>query len=89
VTTPPAAPMTPERWRRVDAVLQAALDRPAAERAAFVERECGDDVALRQEVESLLASSTADEFLERPAVARGATAPVDTRVVLAAALAGR
>src|SRR5262245_28243700 len=32
----------------------AALDRPLAERARFIEESCGNDTALRAEVESLL-----------------------------------
>ncbi len=42
---------------------------PAAERAAFLERECPDDPSLRAEIESLLAaSSDAGSFLEEPAL---------------------
>src|SRR5688572_22263245 len=52
--------MTPERWDRITEILGEALDRPAGERPAFVARMCGEDVALRQEVESLLAASGED-----------------------------
>ena len=45
----------PERQRRVEDLCDAALDRDARERVAFVAAACGDDDALRQEVESLLA----------------------------------
>ena len=56
--------MTPERWRRVERVLQAALERGPAERAALLDRECAGDPDLREEVESLLESSQpADSFL--------------------------
>ena len=63
-------PMTPDRWRAVDAILQAALDREPVQRDAFVADACGGDEALRREVESLLAAHDgADaDFLERPAV---------------------
>src|SRR4051812_38413008 len=65
------APMTPERWRVVKAVVQAALARAGAARAAFVGEACGDDVALRVEVESLLAGpdtgEDSDGFLASPA----------------------
>src|SRR5688500_10400683 len=87
-----APPMTPERWRAVDAVLQAALacDDPAR-RDAFVAEACGEDAALRREVESLLAAQDGsdDDFLERrPAEALGPPrAPLAER--LATALAGR
>jgi len=48
--------MTPERWDRVKAVLDEALDRPAGEeREAFLDEACAGDDDLRSEVESLLA----------------------------------
>ena len=46
--------MTPERWAQVKALFSATLDLPAVERAAFLERESGADLVLRQEVQSLL-----------------------------------
>jgi len=56
--------MTPERWRQIERVLHAALECEPAGRAAFLDRECADDASLREEVESLLASSQqADSFL--------------------------
>jgi hypothetical protein len=39
---------------RAKDVFLAALDRPAADRGAFVADTCGEDAALRHEVESLL-----------------------------------
>ena len=60
--------MTPERWRDIQRVLERALERPAAERAAVVSRECGADAALRDEVLSLLAfDGGEDDLLSRPA----------------------
>ncbi len=44
-----------ERRRRIEDLCDAALDRGAAERAAFVAAECGQDEALRRDVEALLA----------------------------------
>ena len=56
------------RWPRVKHVFQSALDRPAAERAAFLAAECGDDGDLRREVASLLAAEReAGDFLSLPA----------------------
>jgi hypothetical protein len=52
--------VTDERWRRVKAVFQAALDRPAEARASFLAAETGSDIALRREVESLLESDAVD-----------------------------
>ncbi|HET9360428.1 MAG TPA: serine/threonine-protein kinase, partial [Vicinamibacterales bacterium] len=62
--------MSDERWRRVKALFQAAVERPAEERAAFLAAATGDDAALRREVESLLRSDTSDTgFLDRLPVA--------------------
>jgi hypothetical protein len=44
--------MTPERWRRITEIFHAARQQP--ERAAFLEKACGEDAALLQEVEVLL-----------------------------------
>lgn len=51
-------PMTPARWARVQALFDEALARPATARAAFLREACGADVALRAEVESLVAADT-------------------------------
>jgi serine/threonine protein kinase len=72
--------MTDERWRRVKALFQAAVERPAGERVAFLAAATGDDEALRREVESLLASDTSGVgFLDQ--------FPVASELVLAGALA--
>lgn len=47
--------MTPERWKQIGELYQATLELQPDERAAFLGRACGDDEALRREVESLLA----------------------------------
>ncbi len=65
--------MNPERWRKVDAIFQAALDRAPEERAAFLVEVCGKDDALRREVEALLvADQKADSLIEIPAYAMAA-----------------
>ncbi len=68
-TGSPPPPMTPERWRLVDAILQAALACEPEQRDAVVAAACAGNEALRIEVSSLLAVhvSSADDFLERPA----------------------
>jgi serine/threonine protein kinase len=48
--------MEPERWRRIEEVFLEAAELPAAEAFAFLDRACGDDVELRQEVQALLRS---------------------------------
>ena len=58
--------MDPERWKRIDSLLHAVLDRPPAERAAFLRQECAGDQALENEVRSLMAADEhADSFLDR------------------------
>jgi Tol biopolymer transport system component/predicted Ser/Thr protein kinase len=61
--------MTPERYKQVGDIYRAALDLDPGERAAFVERECAGDDALRSEVESLLEyQDQAERFIETPAI---------------------
>ncbi len=61
--------MTSERWERVKTLFQSALEREAASRDVFLGEACGEDVELRREVESLLAShEQAGSFIESPAV---------------------
>jgi eukaryotic-like serine/threonine-protein kinase len=62
--------MEAERWRQVEALCQATLERQASERAAFLAEACGGDEALKREVEALLAHATeAEKFMEAPALA--------------------
>src|SRR5262249_61615117 len=53
--------MTPDRWKRVEALYHGALALPAGARAAFLAEACPDDEALRREVESLLNETGFDE----------------------------
>jgi eukaryotic-like serine/threonine-protein kinase len=46
--------MAADHWERIFEVFDAALARPAADRAALLSDRCGEDAQLRQEVESLL-----------------------------------
>jgi non-specific serine/threonine protein kinase/serine/threonine-protein kinase len=62
--------VTPERFRQIRDLADAALDRPQVERAAFLAESCSGDDALRAEVDSLLAAYEdvrSDGFLETPA----------------------
>ncbi len=62
--------MKPERWRQVDQLFQAALERAPEERAAFISEACHGDDSLRREVEALLAADgEAESFIEAPAYA--------------------
>ena len=49
--------MTPERWQQVREVLEIALELAPSERSAFLNSACSSDQPLRQDVETLLASS--------------------------------
>jgi serine/threonine protein kinase/tetratricopeptide (TPR) repeat protein len=72
MTDPPAhrrpeAP-SPERWRRIEELLDAALELPPDERAALLDRACADDLALREALERLLrAHARTGDFLETAA----------------------
>ena len=45
--------MDQERWRQVDRVFAAALERPPEERAAFVRDACEGDTDLEREVQAM------------------------------------
>jgi serine/threonine protein kinase len=61
--------MDPERWKRVDNLLQQVLERPPEERDAFLRLASAGDEALEREVRSLLTSQRqAGSFLESPAL---------------------
>jgi len=63
----------PTSWQRVKEIFEGALSRNGVERKEFLDRECGDQTGLRQEVESLLRSyEVAGSFMEAPAVAHAA-----------------
>ncbi len=71
--------MTAERWARITSVFQAALEKPAGERSAFLDEACGSDAPLRRSVEQLLAGeaeptlvSPAPDYLKTGALDLGA-----------------
>ena len=65
--------MTPERWRQITDLFEAALTREAAARPAFLAEACAGDDELRREVEAMLRShEQAPDFIEEPAVAAAA-----------------
>jgi serine/threonine protein kinase len=66
--------MKPERWRQVDQLFHAALERAPGERAAFLREACIDDDSLLREVESLLAQDAEiGSFIADPAYAVAAS----------------
>src|SRR5262245_41404937 len=73
--------MRPERFRRLDEIYQAAMQRSPYERSMFLREWCGEDEELRLEVESLLAyESKALEFMETAPVALAS--PPDTSPIV-------
>src|SRR5918994_1697454 len=59
--------MTPERWRQVEEIFQAALDLGPQERALYVSEVCAEDASLKRDVETLLSQhESAGELLEDP-----------------------
>ncbi len=62
-------PISAERWKQVDNLLQATLQCPPEQRARFLDKECGGDATLFGEVQSLLSShDRLQDFLETPAI---------------------
>jgi len=61
--------MDRKRWEQIDKVLDEALEREPAQRAALVAQACGGDEELRRAIEDLIAAhEQAGSFGERPAV---------------------
>ena len=61
--------MEPERWQEIERLCYSALNEEKSARAAFLERACNGDEALRRAVELLLAQNEKeDNFLDTPAM---------------------
>ena len=57
--------MKPDRWRKVDEIFAAVLEREPKDRSAFLDDVCGSDEALRREVEKMLQfDQQAQEFIK-------------------------
>jgi eukaryotic-like serine/threonine-protein kinase len=48
--------MKDDRWQQIEVIFQSAVGLEVGARAAYLERACGDDRSLQEEVESLLAA---------------------------------
>ena len=62
------------QWRRLEELLPAALELPSNERAAYLDRACEGDAALRAELGALLAAHDATGILDRPITRRSGEA---------------
>jgi eukaryotic-like serine/threonine-protein kinase len=70
--------MTPERWKKVEEIFNAAVEKSAQERPLFLDETCGEDSQLRGEVERLLAlDQEAGDFIEAPIAVSQITHLVD------------
>ncbi|HZR57474.1 MAG TPA: serine/threonine-protein kinase [Terriglobales bacterium] len=55
------------RWQRIEELFYGALEHAPANRAVFLNQACGNDLPLRNEIQSLLdASDKTSSFLQRP-----------------------
>ena len=62
--------MEPDRWSLIEQLYHSAMEREESQRAAFLERACGGDRDLQQEVQSLLAYvKQTGKFIDRGALA--------------------
>ena len=68
-----------QQWQKVKEIVGSALERPPAERAAYLDQACSQDRELRKEVESLLSAyQDSDRLSEAPwqaEVPKGEAAP--------------
>ena len=72
--------MDSEQWKQLDNLLHAVLQRPAAERDAFLRDTCAGNERLEREARSLLTlEQKAEGFLERPAIEIAAEGAVRER----------
>jgi eukaryotic-like serine/threonine-protein kinase len=61
--------MSSSRWREIERLFHAALEREPGTRNAFLDEACSGDLELRREVDSLLASAGNEgAFMNRPAI---------------------
>ena len=65
--------MNPQHWMDVERLFHEALALPPQRRTAFLDDSCAGNEALKCDVQSLLDESSADDFLEQPALDPGAT----------------
>src|SRR5437764_14800178 len=45
--------MSPQRWRRIEEIYDAAVDLPAIERDRYLDEQCGADTQLRREIAAM------------------------------------
>jgi eukaryotic-like serine/threonine-protein kinase len=61
--------MPTDRWNRLEEIFTAAIEQPSQARADFLDRACGGDTAMRDEIRLLLtAAEQSGDFLSAPAL---------------------
>src|SRR3954470_7261241 len=61
--------MPTDRWQRLEQIFTDAVEQPANSRADFLDRACGGDAAMRDDVQLLLsAAEQSGDFLGAPAL---------------------
>src|SRR4051795_11830431 len=81
--------LDPERFARVRAIFEAALEQPAGTRAAFAAGACVGDPHLLQDVQALLAADAGADALLDPAPPPPTSTPEEGRSPAGTVLAGR
>src|SRR5437773_1788482 len=77
--------MTPERYRQIDQIFQAALGLEPEQRVAYLDEACSGDEKLRQEVDSLITSDEGGlSFIDEPAFEMAARVLASDEPALAA-----
>jgi serine/threonine-protein kinase len=71
--------MNAQYWLDVERLFHAALALPPHRRTAFLDDSCAGNNGLKRDVQSLLDESSADDFLEQPALDPGATRLTSSR----------
>jgi serine/threonine protein kinase/Tol biopolymer transport system component len=72
--------MTPQRYKKINELFRSALEQAPDQRAAFLDRECGGDVELRREVESLISThEQTGSFIDSPAFEAAASLLTNTQ----------
>ena len=70
--------MTPEQWKKLDALFHEALELEKEARAAHLAKVCGDDERLREEAERLIAAHEREgDFIEAPIFAETTASTAD------------
>lgn len=60
--------ITHESWQRIKEIFQSAQELKPADRSEFLDKACGDDTSIRDEVEALLTADAGNQdFLSAPA----------------------